>query len=122
MTSPGPAKLYFENSSPILRVEDMDRSLQFYVDKLGFKNAAWAGDDFTSVNRDRAGIYLCRGGQGRGGAWVWIGVEDARKLHDELTARGVAIRMPLTNHPWALEFQVEDPDGNVLRFGSEPAA
>jgi len=30
--------------------------------------------------------------------------------------------MPLTNHSWALEFQVEDPDGNVLRFGSEPVS
>ena len=24
------------------------------------------------------------------------------------------------NYPWALEFQIEDPDGNVIRFGSEP--
>ncbi len=35
-------------------------------------------------------------------------------------ARGVALRMPPKNHSWALEFQVEDPDGNVLRSGSEP--
>jgi hypothetical protein len=35
-------------------------------------------------------------------------------------ARGVTIRMLLTNHSWALEFQVQDPDGNVIRFGSEP--
>jgi predicted enzyme related to lactoylglutathione lyase len=120
MASPTCISVYFENSAPILRVEDMERSLHFYVDQLGFKNADWGSPDFTSVNRDRAGIYLCRGGQGRGGAWVWIGVEDATKLHGELQARGVAIRTPLTNHPWALEFQVEDPDGNVLRFGSEP--
>ena len=116
--SPGP--VFFENSQPILRVENMDASLRFYVDKLSFKNADWGNDDFTSVNRDRAGIYLCRRDQGRGGAWIWIGVEDAQKLHDELKARGVTIRMPLTNHSWALEFQVEDPDGNVIRFGSEP--
>jgi catechol 2,3-dioxygenase-like lactoylglutathione lyase family enzyme len=115
---PGP--VFFENSQPILRVEDMNASLRFYVDKLGFKNAGWGGDEFTSVNRDRAAIYLCRGDQGRGGAWIWIGVEDAEKLHDELKAHAVAIRAPLTNHPWALEFQVEDPDGNVIRFGSEP--
>ena len=89
MAIPTPANVYFENSAPILRVEDMQRSLHFYVDQLGFKNADWGGDDFTSVNRDRAGIYLCRGDQGRGGAWVWIGVEDARRLHDELKARGV---------------------------------
>jgi hypothetical protein len=90
------------------------------ANRLDLSNADWGGDGFTSVNRDQAGIYLCHGDQGRGGAWIWIGVEDAEKLHDELKARGVTIRMPLTNHPWALEFQVEDPDGNVIRFGSEP--
>jgi uncharacterized glyoxalase superfamily protein PhnB len=120
MASDVPPTVRFENSQPILRVENINASLRFYVDKLGFENASWGSDDFTSVNRDHAGIYLCRGDQGRGGAWIWIGVEDAQKLHDELKARGVAIRMPLTNHPWALEFQVEDPDGNVIRFGSEP--
>jgi len=120
MAESSPRPVFFENSQPILRVEDIQASLRFYVDKLGFTNASWGSDDFTSVNRDRAGIYLCRGAQGRGGAWIWIGVEDAEKLHDELKARGVTIRMPLTNHPWALEFQLEDPDGNVIRFGSEP--
>lgn len=120
MTDPNSSRVYFEGSAPILRVENMKAALAFYVDKLGFQNATWGTEDFTSVNRDRAGIYLCRGGQGRGAAWVWVGVEDATKLHDELVARDVGISMPLTNFSWALEFHVQDPDGNVLRFGSEP--
>lgn len=33
---------------------------------------------------------------------------------------GVPVRMPPTNYPWALEMHLEDPDGNVLRLGSEP--
>jgi catechol 2,3-dioxygenase-like lactoylglutathione lyase family enzyme len=115
-----PISVLFENSQPILRVENMEASLHFYVDLLGFRNADWGSDDFTCISRQGAVMYLCRGDQGRGGAWVWIGVEDAEKLHKELAALGVSIRMPLTNHSWALEFQVEDPDGNVLRFGSEP--
>jgi predicted enzyme related to lactoylglutathione lyase len=110
----------FEGSQPILRVEDMQRSVRFYVDQLGFKNVFWGTDEFTSVNRDRAGIYLCRGDQGRGQAWIWIGVEDVEKLQEEYKGRGVAIRMPPTNYPWALEMHIEDPDGNVIRFGSEP--
>ena len=110
----------FEGSQPILRVEDMERALQFYVDLLGFKNVAWGTEEFTRVNRDRAGIYLCRQGQGAGKAWLWIGVEDVERLHEEYTARGVAIRMPPKNFPWALEMHVEDPDGNVIRFGSDP--
>ena len=114
--------MHFEGSQPIFRVEDMQASLAFYVGVLGFRNASWGNDNFTSVNRDRAGIYLCRGDQGRTGAWAWIGVSDAAELHREYLARGAAILMPPTNFPWALEMRLEDPDGNVLRFGSEPLA
>jgi catechol 2,3-dioxygenase-like lactoylglutathione lyase family enzyme len=112
--------VHFENAQPILRVDDMAASLRFYVGKLGFTNASWGNDDFSCITRGGSVMYLCRGAQGRGGARVWIGVDDAEKLHDELKTLSVAIRGPLTNHSWALEFQVEDPDGNVLRFGSDP--
>lgn len=110
----------FENSHPILRVEDMESSLRLYVNALGFTNASWGSEFFTCISRDKAMIYLCKGDQGRGAAWVWLGVEDLDKLHQEYTARGVKIRMPPTNYSWALEMQIEDPDGNVLRIGSEP--
>jgi predicted enzyme related to lactoylglutathione lyase len=113
-------RVRFECADPVLRVEDMKRSLHFYVDQLGFRNAPWGNNDFTNIQRDKAGIYLCRGDQGLGKAWVWVGVADCRKLHEEYTARGVTILMPPTNYSWALEMRVEDPDGNVLRLGSEP--
>jgi catechol 2,3-dioxygenase-like lactoylglutathione lyase family enzyme len=115
-----PDRVRFEGSQPIWRVENLQAALRFYVDSLGFKPAEWGTEDFTSVSRDSAAIYLCQGGQGRGGAWIWIGVEDAQRLYQELKARGVIIPEAPVNHPWALEFQVEDPDGNVIRFGSEP--
>jgi predicted enzyme related to lactoylglutathione lyase len=116
----GPVRTRFEGTQPILRVEDMQASLRFYVNVLGFKNAEWGTDDFTSINRPGGAIYLCRGAQGRGEAWIWIGVEDVEALHRELKERGVEIRMEPTNYSWALEMHVEDPDGNVIRFGSEP--
>jgi predicted enzyme related to lactoylglutathione lyase len=114
------APVRFERSSPILRVADMTRALDYYCHVLGFKNADWGDKDFTCVARDGADIYLCRENQGAGRAWVWLGVEDAEQLEREVTARGAKIRMPLTNFAWALEFHIEDPDGNVLRLGSEP--
>jgi hypothetical protein len=98
-------RVRFEGSQPILRVENMQTALGFYVGLLGFKNAPWGTEDFTSISRDRAAIYLCRGDQGRGGAWIWIGVEDAQELHDDLKAGGVMIREGPTNYRWALEFQ-----------------
>jgi predicted enzyme related to lactoylglutathione lyase len=115
-----PVRVRFEGSQPILRVEDMKTSLRFYVNTLGFENARWGNEDFTSVSRDEAAIYLCRRDQGQAGAWIWIGVEDVEKLYEEFKASGVKIRRPPTNYPWALEMQIEDPDGNVLRLGSDP--
>jgi catechol 2,3-dioxygenase-like lactoylglutathione lyase family enzyme len=110
----------FECCQPILRVENMQASVAYYVNVLGFHEADWGTNDFTTVSRDGARLYLCRGAQGDGGAWVWIGVDDAAKLYEEYRASGARIRLPPTNYAWALEIQVEDPDGNVLRLGSEP--
>ncbi len=113
-------RLHVERIEPVLRVENMQAALRFYVEILGFHNAEWGADDFTSVARGGGSLYLCQGDQGRGGAWVWIGVDDVRPLYDDLKSRGVPILLPPTNFPWALEMRVADPDGNVLRFGSEP--
>jgi predicted enzyme related to lactoylglutathione lyase len=110
----------FEGADPILNVSDMSVSLQYYVEVLGFKKAEWGNDAFTSVSRDNAAIYLCRGGQGQPGTWVWIGVEDAAVLYEEYKASGARILGELQNYQWAYEMRVEDPDGHVLRFGSEP--
>lgn len=109
-----------EHVDPILRVADMGAALHFYVDVLGFEAASWGSDDFTYVGSEGHGLYLCRGGQGRGGAWVWVGVADVRALHALYRGRGARIILEPTNFPWALEMHVEDPDGNVLRFGSDP--
>jgi len=113
-------KTPFEHAAPILRVADLPTSLRYYVDILGFRNADWGSDGFTCVTRDGATIYLCQGGQGCSGTWVWLGVEDARALYQEYQASGARIRQRPVNQAWALEFQVEDPDGHVLRLGSEP--
>src|SRR5512143_2296964 len=111
---------HFECASPILRVEDMSAAIHYYVDILGFKNASWGNEFFTSVTRDDARIYLCKSAQGHVGGWAWVGVEDAAKLYEELTAKGAKVRHAPRNYPWAMEIHVEDPDGNILRFGSEP--
>ena len=114
------ARTKFEHANPILNVADMARSLRYYVEVLGFSNAEWGGDDFTCVTRDGASIYLSEGDQGQPGTWVWLGVEDVEALHDEYDQKGATILQPPENFPWACEMKVGDPDGHVLRFGSDP--
>lgn len=120
MTSePGPA-VRFERAIPILRVSDLAASIDHYVRVLGFHVDFEGPGKFAGLSRDQCAVYLSEGDQGHAGSWVWIGVSDADVLMAELQGRGAAIRHPPTNYPWAYELQVSDPDGNVLRIGSEP--
>ena len=52
--------------------------------------------------------------------WIWIGVPNVRTLHSQYLTSGAKIRNPPNNFLWALEMQIEDLDGNVLRIGSDP--
>lgn len=113
-------RFHVERIEPVLRVENMQAALRFYVDILGFERAEWSSDDFAGLSRDGGSLYLCHGDQGRGGAWVWVGVNDVEAVYEELRARGAAILMPPTDFDWAREMRVADPDGNILRIGSEP--
>ncbi len=109
----------FEGVSPILRVHDVPASVGYYVNILGFK-LDWQSPGFASVSRDTCHLFLSQGDQGHVGSWVWIGVEDADALLREYKSTGARIRHLPTNYTWAYEMQVEDPDGNVLRLGSDP--
>jgi predicted enzyme related to lactoylglutathione lyase len=114
-----PMAVEFEGVNPILQVRELALSLTYYVEVLGFE-LQWGTPAFACVGRGKCSLFLAQGDQGNAGGWVWIGVTDASALHEEYVAAGAKIRHPPTNYPWAWEMQVEDPDGNVLRIGSEP--
>jgi len=114
------SSLHFGHAEPILVVEDLDRAVAYYTDILGFRNADWAMADFTCVSRGGVMIYLTTAPQGRPGAWAYVGISDVAAYLEEIEPKGARIRSGLRNYPWAAEIVVEDPDGNVLRFGSDP--
>src|SRR5688500_8266734 len=103
MQQPDLVRTRFEHASPILRVEDMPRSVRYYTQTLGFSLEEWSDDEFGCVTRDGAVIYLSLGDQGAPGTWVWIGVGDVGTLYEEFQATGARIRQPPVNQPWAYE-------------------
>lgn len=105
--------------TPVLRVSNAALSREYYVNVLGFA-VDFESEDFVSVSRGGCTLFLCEGDQGHPGSWVWIDGKDVDVLHEEFRAAGARIRHAPTNYSWALEMQVEDPDGNILRFGSDP--
>ena len=115
------ARIAFGGVTPVLRVRNVQASEGYFVNKLGFKvDFRVAG--FVSVSRGRCCLFLCEGDQGHFGSWVWIDGVEVEKVYAEFVASGAKIRHRPTNYPWALEMQVEDLDGNVLRIGSDPRA
>ena len=106
---------------PILNVADLAASVAFYARVLGFKTD-WNAGTTASVSRDGRAIMLCQQDQGPRGTWVWIGVDDIEPLYADFVAKSASIRLKPTNYTWAYEMQVEDPDGHVLRFGSDTKA
>lgn len=110
----------FENSTPILRVRDLQSSIDWYTNVLGFHIEWHVPGLIASFARDGGRVWLCEGDQGHPGAWVWFGVDAVEPLYEEFVSKGATIRVPPTNYEWAFEMQVSDPDGNVLRFGAEP--
>jgi predicted lactoylglutathione lyase len=108
---------------PILSVKSLPASVDYYINVLGFKTD-WSDDTAAAqVSRDGFPIMLCQGEQGNPGTWVWIGVDgDIDALCQACRSSGATIRQEPTNHEWAYEMRVEDPDGHVLRFGTEPKA
>jgi catechol 2,3-dioxygenase-like lactoylglutathione lyase family enzyme len=110
----------FGGVHPIFRVSSLSASLDYYVNRLGFRLDWEFSGIIACVSRGRCGIFLCEGDQGNPPAWVWIGLHDVTELHEEYIRTGAKIRQAPTNFKWACEMQVEDLDRNVLRLGSEP--
>jgi catechol 2,3-dioxygenase-like lactoylglutathione lyase family enzyme len=113
------SKVSFSTAAPILRVERLAASVEYYVTVLGFKIEWEETPVIASISRDRCCLYLVQGDQGHVGGWVWIGVGDTQALFEEWRKKGARIRHPPTNYYWGLEMQVEDLDGNVLRLSSD---
>jgi catechol 2,3-dioxygenase-like lactoylglutathione lyase family enzyme len=110
---------HLANAIPILRVEDLAASLEYYTKSLGFR-LDWQAGNFASASRDRCSLMLTEDEQGHAGTWLWVPAADVEKLHTEWLASGAMIRQGPTNFPWgSLEIQVTDPDGHVLRFASD---
>jgi len=110
-----------ECTIPVLPVKNLQASIEFYTNTLGFQ-LDWGGEPgkiICSVSRDGCCVMLQQRSQEFTPGWVWIGlVDDA--LFDEYKAKGVTVLQEPMNFSWAYEMKFADPDGNVLWLGTEP--
>lgn len=117
--------------APQFLVDDLDRAIAYYCNKLGFELDFVYESFYASITRDGFAIHLKHGPRLAAEKEhrklnehldAYISVSGIRGLFSELETRGAQVIKPLEQRPWAcLDFYVEDPDGNILCF-SEPNA
>jgi catechol 2,3-dioxygenase-like lactoylglutathione lyase family enzyme len=116
---------------PQLLVDDLERAIAYYRDRLGFNLDFVFEDFYASVSRDGFAIHLKHGPRMEGESAfrkqnehldAFIRVSSIRSLFSELEGRGAEVIRPLEERPWAcIDFYVEDPDGYVLCFSEQTA-
>jgi catechol 2,3-dioxygenase-like lactoylglutathione lyase family enzyme len=117
--------------SPFFIVSNVDQTIAFYRDKLGFETRLREPDRdpfFAIIGRDGAQIFVksdkdasplpnpkCHPSM----RWdAFVSVPDPDALAAEFTARGAGFSIPLKDTDDGLRgFEICDPDGYVLFFG-----
>ena len=113
-------------SRPIFFVESVERTIDFYRDKLGFSEETRYEEDGIAlvgqvVREDCTLLLDCQqpSRTGKGRMFISLDLEPLLRLREEFERRGAPIR----DGWWGYDTMiVEDPDGNELYFPYPNAA
>ena len=115
------------------QVSDVERSIAFYTEHLGFQSGERAGSAFASVRRGNLRLIL--GGPGSSGSrplpdgrkqvpggWnrILIYVDALAPVIERLTAAGVRFLNDVEAGPGGKQILVVDPDGNPIELHEPP--
>jgi glyoxylase I family protein len=119
----------FRFSGVRYQVKDVERSLKFYTERLGFKVERQAAPAFASVAKGPLRLLLS--GPGSSGARALPGartqepggsnrvvleVDNLPARVAELKKAGVVFRNEIESGPGGQQIQIEDPDGNPIEL------
>jgi catechol 2,3-dioxygenase-like lactoylglutathione lyase family enzyme len=115
--------------APQLLVDDLDRSVAYYRDALGFDfGEPWEG--FYAIGlRDGLELHLKKAPKDtqqpdrkheNEHLDAAAGVDGIEMYYEQCLAKGAKIIRPLTSTDWGTkDFYIEDPDGNIISFGGK---
>ena len=116
---------------PVLRVRNVEETVEWYRTRLGFavdfiwgEPAEHAGVSATGNGgcvRIQFSVGLADGIEPTVTGWLMIRVgADIDRLYEAYKARGVVIVRAIDTRPWGLrDFDILDCNGHVLRFAGE---
>lgn len=116
--------------APVLLVSDVVKSAEYFRDCVGFSFDRLWGEppSFCILHRDGLHLMLCQVHPGTSITphwklvdcmWnVYLWVDDAQAMYDELKGRGAKIDYELGLKPYGcLEFGIQDLDGHDIGIG-----
>ena len=123
----------FRSEGLSLTVADVDRSVAFYVDKLGLELAYLAAPAFAMLRNSDGGLIgllsldeaskegvLAASPEQRRGVHIEFTTDNLDGLHTELVAAGVQFAQAPHDEPWERAMTAYDPDGYSVEFGQGP--
>lgn len=119
--------LSVQQTIPILRILDLPKAREFYLDFLGFR-IDWehrfdpTAPAYVQISRDKCLLHLTEHhGDCCPGATMMVRVSGLEHFHREITSKGYANMRPgIEGVPWnARVMDVIDPFGNRLRFSED---
>ena len=101
-------------------VSDLERSIAFYTQKLGFAIDFRYEDFYAGLTKDGCSIHLkssdskppvSNNGDDLDILFSVAGIDD---IFQALLEKDVKIHTPLRDMPYGKEFYIEDPDGHIM--------
>lgn len=112
---------YLQRAVPVLASLHIEKTVEFYQEKMGFDKVWWKDENYAVIGRDKIEIHFwkCNDKIHPENTSCYIYVEKVDDLYKEMKKAGVVHpNGPLKNQPWGTrEFAVLDLDGNMIKFG-----
>jgi predicted enzyme related to lactoylglutathione lyase len=114
--------------SPQLLVTELNNSIIFYTEQLGFALEFRFEDFYAGIIKDGCSIHLKCGTPSKEERFnkreksdldIVFSVENVEELYDQFVKRSIDIVQPLCVRPYGKEFYIADPDGYIFAFLEE---
>lgn len=110
----------FGRVAPTVPVRDLEKSLRFLGDGLGFESVFTNGDPptFAVMKRDEAELHVAVRPRDAGHGHCHVLVSDVHAVHAALMrSHPASVRQTPKDQEWGMrDILVEDPDGNVMEI------
>ena len=111
----------FIQGAPVLHVEDVRTTAEYYHKVLGF---TWdfGDENYSVVWRDNSAIHFAKGEGNPSGIDLFQWVKDVDVVYKEMSGKGAAIVVDIGNREYGIrDFKVIDLNGVGVIFGEEIA-